>query len=111
MTFALEQSDPAIVTLAGDVLGGAEAMEFTRAMGELLRTGARRIVIDVSDVSVMNSSGLGMLVGVSTSIRSAGGTVVVAGANEKILGLFRMTRLDSVLDNFPSRQAALASWG
>jgi anti-sigma B factor antagonist len=109
MTFTIEQNDPAVVSLEGNVLGGAEAMEFSRAIGELIRSGTRRVIIDLTNVPMMNSSGLGMLVGASTSLRSAGGSIAVAGANEKIQGLFKMTRLDSVLANYPTRDEAMAA--
>jgi anti-sigma B factor antagonist len=107
MTFIIEESDPVVVALTGDVLGGAEAMEFTRAIGEIVREGAKRLIIDLSDVQLMNSSGLGMLVNASTTIRSSGGSFAVAGANPKIQSLFRMTRLDTVFANYSSRDEAL----
>jgi anti-sigma B factor antagonist len=109
MTFSIEHNDPAVVALSGNVLGGAEAMEFSRAIGELVRSGVRRVIIDLTDVPLMNSSGLGMLVGASTSLRSAGGSLAVAGANEKIQHLFKMTRLDSVLAHYPTRDEAVAA--
>jgi len=110
MTFTIEQNDPAVISLNGNVLGGAEAMEFTRAVSDLVREGIRHVVVDLSDVPVMNSSGLGMLVAASTSLRSAGGALAVAGASEKIQGLFRMTRLDSVLAQYPTRDEAVAAY-
>ena len=109
MTFSIEHNDPAVIALSGNVLGGAEAMEFSRAIGDLVRDGVRRMIVDLSDVPLMNSSGLGMLVGASTSLRSAGGSLAIAGANEKIQHLFRMTRLDSVLTHYPTRDEAVAA--
>ena len=109
MTFTIEHNDPAVVLLHGNVLGGAEAMEFTRAIGDLVRQGVTRVIVDLSEVPLMNSSGLGTLVGASTSLRSAGGTLATAGANEKIQGLFKMTRLDSVLAHYPTRDEAVAA--
>lgn len=110
MTFTIEPNDPAVVSLNGSVLGGAEALEFTRAIGDLVREGVRRVVVDLSNVPVMNSSGLGMLVGASTSLRTAGGELAIAGANEKIQGLFKMTRLDSVLAQYATRDEAVAAY-
>ena len=109
MTFSIEHNDPAVIALSGNVLGGAEAMEFSRAIGDLVRDGVRRMIVDLSDVPLMNSSGLGMLVGASTSLRSAGGSLAIAGANEKIQHLFKMTRLDSVLTHYPTRDEAVAA--
>jgi anti-sigma B factor antagonist len=111
MNFTIENTAPAVITLSGDVLGGAEAMEFSGAVGELIRSGAREVVVDLTGVDLMNSSGLGMLVGASTSLRSSQGRLMVAGANERILGLLKMTRLDSVFATYASREEALAACG
>jgi anti-anti-sigma factor len=107
MKFSIEQSDPTVVAISGDVLGGADAMEFARAIADEIRDGARQIVVDLSDVQLMNSSGLGMLVAASTSLRSSGGRLIVVGANERIRSLLKMTRLDSVFASFDTRDAAV----
>lgn len=111
MTFSVEGSEPAIIALSGDVIGGAEALEFSGAVSELIRTGAHEVIVDLTNVRLMNSSGLGMLVGASTSLRSNQGTLMVACANERIQGLLKMTRLDSVFPSFDSREDAVAACG
>lgn len=110
MTFTVEQSDPTVITLSGHVLGGAEAMSFAGAVTELVRSGVRHVIADLSGVPLMNSSGLGMLVGASTTLRNVGGALAVAGANDKLRELFRMTRLDAVLALYPTRADAEAAW-
>ena len=110
MEFSIEQNNPAVIAVSGNVLGGPDALEFTKTVSELLRGGEAFVVVDLSNVEVMNSSGLGMLVGASTTVRSANGKLVVAGANAKLQNLFRMTRLDSVLASYASRAEALAAF-
>jgi anti-sigma B factor antagonist len=110
MTFSVEQGDPAVIAIDGDVLGGAGAMEFTNAVADLIRGGTSNVIVDLGGVHLMNSSGFGMLVGASTTVRSAGGTLAVAGANEKIQSLLKMTRLDSVFASYPTRDEALAAY-
>ena len=107
MKHSIEQSDPTIVAISGDVLGGADAMEFSQMIAEQVRNGARQVIVDLSDVNLMNSSGLGMLVAASTSLRSSGGRLMVVGANERIVALLKMTRLDTVFANYESRDAAV----
>lgn len=109
MTFTVEHTDPAVIRIAGDVLGGADAMEFTQAVGDLIRAGVARVVIDLSEVYLMNSSGLGMLVSAAKSLKSVQGVLSVAGANEKIQSLFKMTRLDLLFAQYPTREEALAA--
>lgn len=108
MTFEVEQGNPSVITLEGSALGGPEGMQFSAALGELLeRTGGGGIVLDLSGVDIMNSSGLGMLVAASRSVTSGGGRIVLAGANENLRKLFSMTRLDSVFQTYESRAEAV----
>ncbi len=109
MIFTIERSDPAVIALAGEVLGGPDALEFTQAISEIVREGTSRLIVDMTDVPIVNSSGLGMLVNASTSLRSAGGRLAVSGANAKIRSLLKMTRLDTVFPSFDTREEAAAS--
>jgi len=109
MTFTVEHTDPAIIKISGDVLGGADAMEFTQAVGDIIRAGVIRVVIDLGEVQLMNSSGLGMLVSAAKSLKSAQGVLSVVGANPKIRSLFKMTRLDSLFAQYQTRDEALAA--
>ncbi len=109
MTFTVEHTNPAIIALSGNVLGGADAMEFSKAVGDLIREGAQSVILDLTGVELMNSSGLGMLVSASKSLHSVEGDLVVVGANEKIKGLFKMTRLDSVFTQFATREEGVSS--
>ena len=109
MTFTVEHTDPATISLSGNALGGPEAMNFSEAVSECLQNGTTGLVVDLSGVEVMNSSGLGMLVAASRTVTAAGGTLAIAGANEKLQKLFAMTRLDSVFRQFGTRQEAVAA--
>ena len=107
MKFTIEQNDPTVIAISGDVLGGADAMEFARAVAEQVQAGARQVVVDLAEVHLMNSSGLGMLVAASTSLRSGGGRLLVVGANEHIRSLLKMTRLDTVFASYQTRDEAV----
>ena len=107
MKFTVEQDDPTVIALSGDVLGGADAMEFSRTVNERIHEGSTQMVVDLSEVHLMNSSGLGMLVAASTSLRSGGGRLMVVGANERIRSLLKMTRLDTVFPSYATRDEAI----
>ena len=108
MTFTVEHKDPAIILLSGSVLGGPEAMEFTEAIRDCISQGVINAVVDLTDVELMNSSGLGMLVAASRKFNAAGGGLALVGSNERIQKLFTMTRLDSVFRQYGSREEAVA---
>ena len=111
MTFDVEQGTPIVCTLEGSALGGPEGMAFSGALGTALdavQKGAD-VVVDLSGVDIMNSSGLGMLVAASRTVGAAGGTLALAGANETLQKLLKMTRLDTVFAQHSTRQEAIES--
>jgi anti-sigma B factor antagonist len=62
---------------------------------------ARRFVLDVAAVTFIDSTGLGALVDLATRTRRAGGAVVLAHPDQRILRLLELTSLDQVFDVEP----------
>jgi anti-sigma B factor antagonist len=69
-----------------------------------------QVVLDVSRVGIINSSGLGMLIKGASTMKEAGGALKLAGASDKILELIKITKLTGVLQNFPTVADAVASF-
>jgi len=99
----------ASVTLGANVLGGADAVEFSGVVRELGENGVAKLVIDMSAVQVMNSSGLGMLVASLSTMRKYGGTVLFSDVPQNVQALLKMTHLDSVFKMYSTIQEALDS--
>lgn len=70
------------------------------------RAGHHHLIIDMTEVMFMDSSGLGVLVGGSKRARAAG-TVSIAGASGQILGTLRITGLSKVFPVFATVAEAL----
>lgn len=98
----------AVMTLSRNVIGGADALDFSSQTADLVAAGVRRLVIDLSDVELINSSGLGMLVQGHSLMRKVGGTLVLATVPERVDKHLEMTRLNTVFTVFPTVEAALA---
>ncbi|MDR1841724.1 MAG: STAS domain-containing protein [Holophagales bacterium] len=85
-----------------------------QALGEAVRTeldkGARKMIIDFSKVSYLDSSGIGELVGCYTSIKNKNGELRICGMNSKIFGLMKMTSLHSVFEVRDTEAEALADF-
>ncbi|RKZ14144.1 hypothetical protein DRQ50_09480 [bacterium] len=81
-------------------------------MPTIMRTaaaaGINRCIVDLSAVSWMNSTGVGMLVGWFQAARAAGSTLVFAAVNSAVTDLFKVTKLDTVFTVFPTVAAAAA---
>jgi anti-sigma B factor antagonist len=102
------KGDVVIVKLSGGMLGGPESRKFHKKLIEHIEKGYRKFVLDLAKVTWMNSSGLGLLISVFTSIRRANGEVSMAAATERIKSLFTITLLDKIVKMSPSVDAALA---
>ncbi len=99
-----------IIGLQGNLMGGPDATALNSSLHELVARGTTRVVLDLHDVQFMNSSGLGILIGGASTLKTAGGGLAIAGASEKILALITITRLGKVLATFPTVDAAVASF-
>jgi len=64
---------------------------------ELVESGTRKVIVDLSEVTFLDSTGLAVLVGVWQRLRNHEGFFAVAAANERIERVLRTTRLDQSL--------------
>lgn len=94
-----------MVTPLEDRLDAANSPLFKEKMRELINGGRRRLVLDLTNVDFMDSSGLGAVVFTMKSI-GAEGDLGVCCVKEQVMGLFRLTRMDRVLRIFDSLSEA-----
>ena len=74
----------------------------------LVEAGATSIIVDLSRVEFLDSTGLGVLVGGLKRMRGIGGEFSIVCDQEKLLKIFRITGLDQILRLHPSVEAAAA---
>jgi anti-sigma B factor antagonist len=95
--------------LAGRLAVGAESQELQEKVEALIAQGRKKLILDLTDLKYMDSTGLGTVVTCFTKMRQAGGQLRVAGANKTILNLFKITRLDKVLPLEATVESATSS--
>ncbi len=66
-------------------------------LDKLVAEGHRSVVVDLSALRMIDSSGVGSIVSLYKRIRAAGGQVVVRGAREQPLAILKLLRIDKVL--------------
>lgn len=106
---ARNHGDVIIVHCHGRIVYRDEAAALSRVAGEAMRRG-RRIVLDLSGVSSMDSAGIGELALLQTLAREKNAELKCAGANEFVMTVLELTNLDSVLDVHPTLDAAIESF-
>ena len=102
------QGSATVITCRGPVVYGAESDQLRDFVKETLAS-ARFVVLDVANVTYVDSGGLGAIVGLYSSARAAGGDLKVAGPNERVKHVFRITKLMNVLENYETVEAAVAA--
>jgi anti-sigma B factor antagonist len=80
---------------------------FKQAVVNLVSEQNRHIIIDLSGVTFMDSSGFGTLLGATRRLRPSGGGLHLAAPNSTIQRMLRLTRLDSIMDIHPTRDEAV----
>lgn len=84
------------------------APRFSERLNEAIAGGKTAVVVDLSDVEFIDSTGLSVLLnGLRRVIRRQGAMALVC-VNPTVLRLFQITRLDTTFDIHPTRAAALA---
>jgi anti-sigma B factor antagonist len=95
-----------VITLAGKLMLGPEGDQIVSLVEELLSQGKRRIVFDLSGVTVIDSTGIGRFISSFNKIMAVGGQMCMAGAGGHVMQSFRISLLDKVFRFYPSVEAA-----
>ncbi|MDZ7271224.1 MAG: STAS domain-containing protein [candidate division KSB1 bacterium] len=99
-----------VVTMRGKLMGGKDAETFREMLYRAISDGIVNVLVDMSQVSWMNSAGLGMLISGLTTMRSAGGDLRLIGLTEGTRRPLEITRLDAVFQVFASQEEGLRSF-
>lgn len=87
------------VSLQGDLIGGADALIFNKSFRDALQdvNDLEEVVINVSGVDFVNSSGLGMLLAARQSAAESGAKLKLEEPGEQLRGLLEITKLIDIL--------------
>jgi anti-sigma B factor antagonist len=103
------RGDVIIVHCQGRIVYRDEAAVLARVVGEVLQQ-AKKLVLDLSGVSSIDSAGIGELALLQTWSQGRNGNLKCAGARPLVGELLSLTNLDSVLEMYPTVDAALESF-
>ena len=99
---------PGVVVLTGEV-DIYTAPRFKQCMLELLDGGASRLVVDLSDVTFIDSTALGVLIGGVRRVHNVDGAMALVVTNRAVERVLSITGLDRVFTIHATREAALES--
>ena len=104
-----EQRDPdtRVISVAGEI-HVTTAPEFSQRLNDAISAGTRGVVIDMSGVEFIDSTGLSVLLNGLRRVTRSDGRLALVVTNPTVLRLFEITKLDSTFDIQPTREAAIA---
>ncbi|HEY6905910.1 MAG TPA: STAS domain-containing protein [Ignavibacteriaceae bacterium] len=105
-----ERYEAVVIELKGNVMGGEDTKEFNDLLHKLIDEGKKNVVVDLSDVKFMNSSGLGMMIGGLTTMKKTGGNLKLARVTEKIESLLIITKLITIFEFYDNVDDAIKSF-
>src|SRR5207248_9926797 len=80
----------------------------TAALTEVIDQKPERLVVDLSEVTYIDSAGLAALIQAMQKVEGYGGKFMLSGLQETVRSIFEISRLDQSLQIFPDADAALA---
>lgn len=104
------QSDVKVIKLRGRLNLGAAVDSLRQTFDDLLAAGESRFVIDLEEVSMLDSSGIGLLVRCLTAAKQNGGSLKLLKPSKFAVQTLRMTGLLNLFEVFEDLQLAIASF-
>lgn len=99
-----------VIRLSGQLMGGPDADAVRETVLSALKEGFKSIVVDLKDVSWVNSTGLGVLISSHITVTQNGGQLRLMRVSRRIESIFTVTRLNTVFQILQNEADALASF-
>lgn len=87
-----------ICSLSGDLLGEKDGIEIVTSVAKEIDEGVRVMIVDMSQLRYVNSSGIGVLITLMTKLKNCGGELFILQPTDQIMKLFTITKLDKVFN-------------
>jgi len=106
-----EVGDITILDLRGrSTLNGGESELLSSHLQELVANGVRKLLLNLAELTQVDSSGLSIIVGTFVSLRDQGGELKLLWSRGRVLEVFKVLRLLEIIPSFEDETQALASF-
>ena len=99
-----------ILDLSGRITLGEGSVTLRDAIHDSLAKGSKKILLNLGDISYIDSSGIGELVSAFTSMKNAGGELKLLNLTKKVHDLLQITKLYTVFDIWDSESNAISAF-
>ena len=99
-----------VLELSGRITLGEGSVQLRDAIRDAIAKGQRNILVDLGEVSYIDSSGLGELVGAYTTAKNQGAALKLLNLTRKVKDVLQLTKLYTVFDIYDDEASAIASF-
>jgi len=99
-----------LIEAKGSLIGGDETVELRQAVAGFAEREYSKLLIDLSNVTYINSTAIGVLVAAHATYTRKGWRIKVCGMNKNINNIFVITKLTLVFDVHDTREQAIKSF-
>src|SRR6266403_1568115 len=102
--------DVTVIDAAGRITLGEGASAFRDTIRELVAKGDKKILLNLSEVSYIDSSGIGEMVSGFTTVTNHGGQLKLLGLSKRVKDLLQITKLYTVFEVFEDEASAVRAF-
>jgi anti-sigma B factor antagonist len=99
-----------VLDLAGKIVLGEGDVQIKERIKDMLADGQRKILLNLGDVSYIDSAGLGALISCYTTVKREGGRMKLVNLTRRIQDLLAITKLITVFEHFDNEKTAIESF-
>ena len=106
-----EVNDVVVIDLSGRVTMGEACAALRDEIHDEAGQGYKKVLLNLADVTYIDSAGLGELTAAYTTVKNRGGSLKLLNLTKRVHDLMQITKLYTVFDVYDDEKAAIASFG
>jgi anti-sigma B factor antagonist len=106
-----EVNDTIIIDLSGGVTMGESCAAIRDEIHDEIGHGYKKVLLNLAEVSYIDSAGLGELTAAYTTIKNRGGQLKLLNLTKRVHDLMQITKLYTIFDVYEDERKAIASFG
>ena len=97
MTYGTTHNEDSVVLTVQGELDAMTVTELRETLDGIVAEGHQRVIVDLTELRMIDSSGVGALVSLYNRLRAKGGKLFIRGIKDQPLAIFRLLKLDRIL--------------
>jgi len=100
------EPDIAVIDMTGRITMGSDSQKIEWGLAELLKENQKKVIFDLSEVTYLDSSGIGILMMCHAKLKKAGGALRIAGARGMVEETLELTSVNKIVRLYPTAAEA-----